>query len=185
MGTNENIKRACAARAMHSTRHDARKTKSRDHNDFVICLSGITLRASYIMPQATRGSHASVWMTERFIAGHFTFGGYAAHVVEVARNAGKIRIERIVCAVDIGIVVNMSGAEAPPALAAAGIMKKRREPRRLPSHHCLTTRLFLWLEDLRDAVIRALQVKLRLTIRGFRNRAADLFLERYQRAAEL
>jgi isoquinoline 1-oxidoreductase subunit beta len=48
----------------------------------------------------------------RGIAGHFTFGGYAAHVVELSRRADGIRIERIVCAVDIGTVVNLSGAEA-------------------------------------------------------------------------
>ena len=49
----------------------------------------------------------------RGIAGHFTFGSYAAHVVEVSRDArGRIRVDRIVCAIDCGLVVNMSGAEA-------------------------------------------------------------------------
>jgi isoquinoline 1-oxidoreductase beta subunit len=48
----------------------------------------------------------------RGIAGHFTFGGYAAHVVELSRREETIHIDRIVCAVDIGIVVNLSGAEA-------------------------------------------------------------------------
>jgi isoquinoline 1-oxidoreductase beta subunit len=49
----------------------------------------------------------------RGIAGHFTFGSYAAHVVEVSRDpAGGVRVDRIVVAVDCGRVVNLSGAEA-------------------------------------------------------------------------
>jgi isoquinoline 1-oxidoreductase subunit beta len=49
----------------------------------------------------------------RGIAGHFTFGSYAAHVIEVSRRPdGGVRIERIVCAADCGTVVNLSGAEA-------------------------------------------------------------------------
>ena len=49
----------------------------------------------------------------RDLAGHFTFGSYAAHVVEVLRDArGRIRVDRIVCAIDCGLVVNLSGAEA-------------------------------------------------------------------------
>lgn len=49
----------------------------------------------------------------RGIAGHFTFGSYAAHVAEVSRDArGRTRVARIVCAIDCGLVVNASGAEA-------------------------------------------------------------------------
>ena len=49
----------------------------------------------------------------RGIAGHFTFGSYAAHVVEVSRDpAGGVRVDRIVAAVDCGRVVSLSGAEA-------------------------------------------------------------------------
>jgi isoquinoline 1-oxidoreductase beta subunit len=48
----------------------------------------------------------------RGIAGHFTFGSYAAHVVEVARAADGFRVERVVVAMDCGLVVNQSGAEA-------------------------------------------------------------------------
>jgi isoquinoline 1-oxidoreductase beta subunit len=49
----------------------------------------------------------------RGIAGHFTFGSYAAQVVEVSREPnGGVRIDRIVVAVDCGQVVNLSGAEA-------------------------------------------------------------------------
>jgi isoquinoline 1-oxidoreductase subunit beta len=49
----------------------------------------------------------------RGIAGHFTFGSYAAHVAEVSRDArGRVRVDRIVCAIDCGLVVNASGAEA-------------------------------------------------------------------------
>jgi isoquinoline 1-oxidoreductase subunit beta len=49
----------------------------------------------------------------RGIAGHFTFGSYAAQVVEVSRDpAGGVRVDRIVAAVDCGRVVNLGGAEA-------------------------------------------------------------------------
>jgi isoquinoline 1-oxidoreductase beta subunit len=49
----------------------------------------------------------------RGIAGHFTFGSYAAHVAEVSVDAsGRPRVHRIVAAVDCGLVVNESGAEA-------------------------------------------------------------------------
>ena len=49
----------------------------------------------------------------RGIAGHFTFGSYAAEVVEVSTDRnGDFRVDRIVAAVDCGIVVNRSGAEA-------------------------------------------------------------------------
>jgi isoquinoline 1-oxidoreductase beta subunit len=49
----------------------------------------------------------------RGIAGHFTFGSYAAEVAEVSRDGnGKPRVDRIVAAIDCGTVVNLSGAEA-------------------------------------------------------------------------
>jgi isoquinoline 1-oxidoreductase beta subunit len=49
----------------------------------------------------------------RGLAGHFTFGSYAAHVVEVSRDrAAGVRVDRVVVAVDCGRVVNLSGAEA-------------------------------------------------------------------------
>ena len=48
----------------------------------------------------------------RGLAGHFTFGSYAAHVVEIARAPEGLRVERVVVAVDCGLVVNRSGAEA-------------------------------------------------------------------------
>jgi isoquinoline 1-oxidoreductase beta subunit len=48
----------------------------------------------------------------RGLAGHFTFGSYAAHVVEIARAPDGFRVERVVVAVDCGLVVNRSGAEA-------------------------------------------------------------------------
>lgn len=47
------------------------------------------------------------------IASHFTFGGYGAHAVEVTVDeAGVLVIERIVAAVDCGVVVNPLGVEA-------------------------------------------------------------------------
>jgi isoquinoline 1-oxidoreductase beta subunit len=49
----------------------------------------------------------------RGIAGHFTFGSYAAHVAELSRAPDRgFRVDRIVVAVDCGLVVNRSGAEA-------------------------------------------------------------------------
>jgi isoquinoline 1-oxidoreductase beta subunit len=42
----------------------------------------------------------------RGIAGHFTFGGYAAFVVEVTARPGKFRVDRVVGAVDCGLAVN-------------------------------------------------------------------------------
>ena len=46
------------------------------------------------------------------IAGHFTFGGYAAHAIEVSAMGKQWRIERCVCAVDVGTVVNPLGVVA-------------------------------------------------------------------------
>jgi isoquinoline 1-oxidoreductase beta subunit len=47
------------------------------------------------------------------IASHFTFGGYAAHAVEVGVSSnGELSIERIVAAVDCGLVINPLGVEA-------------------------------------------------------------------------
>ncbi len=47
------------------------------------------------------------------IAGHFTFGGYAAHAMQVNVAAdGTYRIERCVCAVDVGRPINRLGLEA-------------------------------------------------------------------------
>jgi len=49
----------------------------------------------------------------RGIAVHYTFGAYAAHVAEVTVDRqGKLTVDRIVVAVDCGIVVNRSGTEA-------------------------------------------------------------------------
>ena len=47
------------------------------------------------------------------IASHFTFGGYAAHAVEVTvDDAGELTIEKIIAAVDCGLAVNPRGVEA-------------------------------------------------------------------------
>ncbi|HTC23864.1 MAG TPA: molybdopterin cofactor-binding domain-containing protein [Gemmatimonadales bacterium] len=49
----------------------------------------------------------------RGLAGHFTFGSYAAEVIEVSLDpTTEFRVERIVAALDCGTVVNRSGAEA-------------------------------------------------------------------------
>lgn len=47
------------------------------------------------------------------IAAHFTFGGYAAHAIEVSVDGkGQLTIERIVAAIDCGFAVNPNAVEA-------------------------------------------------------------------------
>jgi isoquinoline 1-oxidoreductase beta subunit len=47
------------------------------------------------------------------IATHFTFGGYAAHAIEVSvSDTGELTIERIVAAIDCGFAVNPNAVEA-------------------------------------------------------------------------
>ena len=46
------------------------------------------------------------------LAGHFTFGGYTAHAIEVQAVGSDWRIERCVCVSDVGLVVNPAGVEA-------------------------------------------------------------------------
>jgi isoquinoline 1-oxidoreductase subunit beta len=47
------------------------------------------------------------------LAAHFTFGGYAAHAMEVSVAAdGSFRIDRCVCVVDVGRPINRLGIEA-------------------------------------------------------------------------
>lgn len=47
------------------------------------------------------------------LACHFTFGGYAAHAVEVSvSSTGELKVERVVCAVDVGRAINPLGVEA-------------------------------------------------------------------------
>ncbi len=47
------------------------------------------------------------------IATHFTFGGYAAHAIEVSvSKAGELTIERIVAAIDCGLAVSPNAVEA-------------------------------------------------------------------------
>jgi len=47
------------------------------------------------------------------LACHFTFGGYAAHAVQVqVGRGGELKIERVVCAVDCGRPINPLGIEA-------------------------------------------------------------------------
>ncbi len=69
------------------------------------CLRLAAQRAGWSTP-AARGR-------ARGIASHFTFGTYAAHVVEISMpTPTSVRVHRVVSAVDCGIVVNPSGAEA-------------------------------------------------------------------------
>jgi isoquinoline 1-oxidoreductase beta subunit len=46
------------------------------------------------------------------LATHFTFGGYAAHAMEVTVADGKLTIERIVAAIDCGFAVHPNGVDA-------------------------------------------------------------------------
>lgn len=46
------------------------------------------------------------------LATHFTFGGYAAHAIEVSVIDGKLSIERIVAAIDCGYAVHPNAVEA-------------------------------------------------------------------------
>ena len=46
------------------------------------------------------------------LACHFTFGGYAAHAIEVQAQGEDWRIERCVCVADVGQIVNPAGVEA-------------------------------------------------------------------------
>lgn len=49
----------------------------------------------------------------RGVAAHMMFGAYVAQVAEVSVDgAGNVRVHRVVCAVDCGIVINPSGARA-------------------------------------------------------------------------
>jgi isoquinoline 1-oxidoreductase beta subunit len=49
------------------------------------------------------------------IAAHFTFGGYAAHALEVQVRDRAVRVVRCACAIDVGQVVNPLGVEAQAA----------------------------------------------------------------------
>jgi isoquinoline 1-oxidoreductase beta subunit len=46
------------------------------------------------------------------IAAHYTFGGYAAHAIEVSVGQGQLRVERCICVADVGQPVNPLGIEA-------------------------------------------------------------------------
>ena len=46
------------------------------------------------------------------LATHFTFGGYAAHAIEVSVDEGKLTIERIVAAIDCGLAVHPNAVDA-------------------------------------------------------------------------
>ncbi len=46
------------------------------------------------------------------LATHFTFGGYAAHAMEVSVDNGKLTIERVVAAIDCGLAVHPNAVEA-------------------------------------------------------------------------
>ncbi len=47
------------------------------------------------------------------LAAHFTFGGYAAHALEVeVTRAGDLHLHRVICAIDCGQPINPLGIEA-------------------------------------------------------------------------
>jgi isoquinoline 1-oxidoreductase beta subunit len=65
------------------------------------------------------------------IATHFTFGGYAAHAMEVTVIDSKLTIERIVAAIDCGFAVHPNGVDAQ--LQGGSAEQFRRLPART---HC-------------------------------------------------
>ena len=68
------------------------------------------------------------------LACHFTFGGYAAHAIEVASHGADWRIERCVCVADVGVVVNPAGVEAQLRVARSmGCLRRSvcRSPSRM------------------------------------------------------
>jgi CO/xanthine dehydrogenase Mo-binding subunit len=48
----------------------------------------------------------------RGVASHFSFGAYCAQVAEISIENNELRIHRVVCAVDVGVVLNPSMVEA-------------------------------------------------------------------------
>jgi isoquinoline 1-oxidoreductase beta subunit len=48
----------------------------------------------------------------RGLAVHESFGSYVAQVAEVSVAQGKIRVHRVVCAIDCGVCINPAGVEA-------------------------------------------------------------------------
>jgi CO/xanthine dehydrogenase Mo-binding subunit len=48
----------------------------------------------------------------RGIASHFSFGAYCAQVAEISIENNQLRVHRVVCAVDVGVVLNPSMVEA-------------------------------------------------------------------------
>jgi isoquinoline 1-oxidoreductase beta subunit len=55
----------------------------------------------------------------RGVAVHESFGSYVAQVAEVSVASGRIRVHRVVCAIDCGIAVNPAGIEAQVESAVA------------------------------------------------------------------
>lgn len=91
---------------------EPRQLKYRDHGGPVFD----TGRLATVLREAAR---AIGWGTTpvpagrgRGIACHFTFGGYAAHAMEVSVSQGRVEIHRCICAVDVGQPVNPLGIEA-------------------------------------------------------------------------
>jgi isoquinoline 1-oxidoreductase subunit beta len=48
----------------------------------------------------------------RGIAVHESFGSYVAQVAEISVDGGKLRVHRVVCAIDCGVCVNPAGVKA-------------------------------------------------------------------------
>ncbi len=65
-----------------------------------------------IAAEATGWKHALPQGRGRGIAVTYTQGAWVAEVAEITLNADKLKVDRIVAAVDCGLVINPSGAEA-------------------------------------------------------------------------
>ena len=74
--------------------------------------SRATSACSNSPPQKAGWGHPLPAGRARGIAVHESFGSYVAQVAEVSVEAGRIRVHRVVCAIDCGIAVNPATIEA-------------------------------------------------------------------------
>jgi isoquinoline 1-oxidoreductase beta subunit len=81
----------------------------RDPLEFRLALLGKSPRAAGVLKLATEKAGWGKPLKEgvaQGIAVHESFGSFVAQVAEVSMKDGKVRVERVVCAVDCGIAVN-------------------------------------------------------------------------------
>lgn len=81
-----------------------RRTLLKDHPRHLAALNLAAEKASWSSPAAEGRA--------RGIAVHESFGSYVAQVAEVSVEDGRIRVHRVVCAIDCGVAVNPGAVEA-------------------------------------------------------------------------